>query len=93
MDPEVVSAGGAPMKFVTTRLSLLLVAMLAISVNIEKKAAKQGKPTTVTGTMAFDRKEFGMDSGIPFIRIANRVEVTIGFKATRVSGPPLLFER
>jgi hypothetical protein len=43
--------------------------------------------------MAFDRREFGMDSGIPFIRIADRVEVTIDFKATRVSGPPLLFKQ
>jgi len=25
--------------------------------------------------MAFDRKDYGMDSNIPFIRIANRVEV------------------
>ncbi len=25
--------------------------------------------------MAFDRKEFGMNSGIPFIKIADRVEV------------------
>jgi hypothetical protein len=43
--------------------------------------------------MAFDRKDFGMDSGIPFIRIADRVEVTIDFKATRVGGPPLLFQQ
>lgn len=47
----------------------------------------------ITGTMAFDRKEFGMDSGIPFIRIADRVAVTIDFKATRTSGPPLLFKQ
>lgn len=47
----------------------------------------------IKGTMAFDRKEFGMDSGIPFIRIADRVEVTIDFKATRVSGAPLLFKQ
>jgi polyisoprenoid-binding protein YceI len=29
---------------------------------------------SITGTMAFDRKEFGMNSGIPFIKIADRVE-------------------
>ena len=37
-----------------------------------------GKGTGVgelKGTMAFDRKEFGMNSGIPFIKIADRVEV------------------
>ena len=56
-------------------------------------ADKDGKGTgEIKGTMAFDRKEFGMDSGIPFIRIADRVEVTIDFKATRISGPPLLFK-
>lgn len=44
---------------------------------------------TITGTMAFDRKQYGMNSGIPFIRIADRVEVTIDLKATRVSGPPV----
>jgi hypothetical protein len=43
--------------------------------------------------MAFDRKDYGMDSGIPFIRIANRVEVTVDFKAKRVSGPPLVFNK
>jgi polyisoprenoid-binding protein YceI len=29
---------------------------------------------TIAGTMAFDRKQYGMNSGIPFIRIADRVE-------------------
>jgi polyisoprenoid-binding protein YceI len=41
---------------------------------------------TVNGTMAFDRKQFGMNSGIPFIKIADRVEVTVNLKAKRVSG-------
>ena len=31
----------------------------------------------IKGTMAFDRRDFGMNSGIPFIRIADRVEVTV----------------
>jgi len=53
----------------------------------------EGKGTgQIKGTMAFDRKEFGMNSGIPFISIADRVEVTVDFKAKRVSGPPLLFK-
>jgi len=47
----------------------------------------------IHGTMAFDRKEYGMNSGIPFIKIADRVEVTIDFKVTRTSGPPLLFRQ
>jgi len=47
----------------------------------------------IKGTMAFDRKDYGMYSGIPFIRIANRVEVTVKLKGKRVSGPPLVFRR
>lgn len=48
---------------------------------------------TISGVMAFDRKDYGMNSGIPFIRIANRVEVSVNLKATRVSGPPLTFKQ
>jgi hypothetical protein len=43
--------------------------------------------------MAFDRKDFGMDSGIPFIKIADRVEVNVALKGKRVSGPPLVFRQ
>ena len=39
--------------------------------------------------MAFDRKEYGMNSGIPFIKIADRVEVDVDLKGKRVSGPQL----
>ena len=48
---------------------------------------------TINGTMAFDRKQYGMNSGIPFIKIANRVEVTVKLKATRVSGPPVTLKQ
>src|ERR1700758_1098337 len=44
---------------------------------------------TINGTMAFDRKQYGMNSGIPFIKIADRVEVTVDLKGKRVSGPPV----
>jgi polyisoprenoid-binding protein YceI len=47
----------------------------------------------ITGTMAFDRKDYGMNSGIPFIKIADRVEVTVNLKAKRVSGPPLALKK
>jgi polyisoprenoid-binding protein YceI len=43
----------------------------------------------IKGTMAFDRKDYGMNSGIPFVKIADRVEVTVDIKAKRVSGPPV----
>jgi polyisoprenoid-binding protein YceI len=48
---------------------------------------------TINGTMAFDRKEYGMNSGIPFIKIADRVEVNVALIARRVSGPPLVFQQ
>jgi polyisoprenoid-binding protein YceI len=47
----------------------------------------------IKGTMAFDRKDYGVDGSIPFIRIADRVEVTIAFLAKRVSGPPVIFSQ
>jgi len=47
----------------------------------------------ITGTMAFDRKDYGMNSGIPFIKIADRVEVSTDLKVKRTSGPPLAFKQ
>jgi polyisoprenoid-binding protein YceI len=47
----------------------------------------------ITGTMAFDRKDYGMNSGIPFIKIADRVEVIVALKGKRVSGPPVVFKQ
>ena len=55
-----------------------------------------GKGTStgdIKGTMAFDREEYGMNSGIPFIKTADRVEVTIDLHGKRVSGPPLVFKQ
>jgi polyisoprenoid-binding protein YceI len=55
-----------------------------------------GKGTTsgsITGTMAFDRKDYGMNSNIPFIKIANRVEVNVNLKWKRISGPPPEFQQ
>jgi polyisoprenoid-binding protein YceI len=47
----------------------------------------------IKGTMAFDRKEYGMTSGIPFIKIADRVEVSVALTAKRVSGPPVTLKK
>ncbi|MGB2628677.1 MAG: YceI family protein [Candidatus Acidiferrum sp.] len=47
----------------------------------------------IEGTMAFDRKEYGMNKGIPFVTIANRVEVNVSLKGKRVSGPPLALKK
>jgi polyisoprenoid-binding protein YceI len=48
---------------------------------------------TINGTMAFDRKDYGMTSGIPFIKIADRVEVNVDLKAQQVSGPRLVYKQ
>jgi polyisoprenoid-binding protein YceI len=46
----------------------------------------------IKGTMAFDRKDYGMTKGIPFVTIADRIEVTVDLKGKRVSGPALVFK-
>jgi polyisoprenoid-binding protein YceI len=46
----------------------------------------------IKGTMAFDRKDYGMNKGIPFVTIADRVEVIVDLKGKRVSGPPVVFK-
>jgi polyisoprenoid-binding protein YceI len=48
---------------------------------------------TIKGTMAFDRKDYGMDKGIPFIKVADRVEVTVDLKTKQVSGPRLVYQQ
>src|SRR5271170_2264178 len=60
-----------------------------LSLTVSGKGTGSGE---IKGTMAFDRKEFGMNSGIPFIKIADRVEVTVDLKAHKVSGPPLVYK-
>jgi polyisoprenoid-binding protein YceI len=46
----------------------------------------------IKGTMAFDRKDYGMNSGIPFIKIADRVEVDVSLQAKQISGPRLVYK-
>jgi polyisoprenoid-binding protein YceI len=47
----------------------------------------------IKGTMAFDRKDYGMTKGIPFVTIADRIEVTVDLKGKRVSGPALVLKQ
>jgi polyisoprenoid-binding protein YceI len=47
----------------------------------------------IKGTMAFDRRDYGMNKGIPFIKIADRVAVTVDLQGKRVSGPALVFKQ
>jgi polyisoprenoid-binding protein YceI len=60
-----------------------------VMTTVSRPGAPVGAVGEVKGTMAFDRKDYGMNSGIPFIKIADRVEVDVDLKGTRVSGPPL----
>ena len=47
----------------------------------------------IKGTMAFDRKDYGMNKGIPFVRIGDSVDVTVDLKAKRISGPPVVLKQ
>jgi polyisoprenoid-binding protein YceI len=47
----------------------------------------------IKGIMAIDRKDYGMNGSIPFLRIANRVEINVNINAKRVSGPPVVFKQ
>lgn len=46
----------------------------------------------IRGVMVFNRKDYGMDEGIPFIKIADHVDVSFHLKGKRISGPPLAIE-
>ena len=59
------------------------------------KLTVTGKGTgagVIKGVMAFDRKDYGMTSGIPFVKIADRVEVDVDLKVQQVSGPRLVYK-
>ena len=47
----------------------------------------------IHGTMVFDRKDYGMNKGIPFVHIGDSVDVTIDLKGKRIGGPPLVLKQ
>lgn len=47
----------------------------------------------IHGTMVFDRKDYGMNKGIPFVKIGDSVDVTVDLKGKRISGPPLAIKQ
>jgi polyisoprenoid-binding protein YceI len=51
-----------------------------------------GTTGEIKGVLTIDRRDFGLGGGIRLITIADRVDLTIDFKATRV-GPPLVFKQ
>jgi len=50
-------------------------------------AHKEGHLGEVAGKMVFDRKKYGMNKGIPFISIADHVEVNFHLKVKHAGGP------
>ena len=61
-----------------------------LTLTLSGKGTGQG---AVKGIMAFDRKDYGMNKGIPFVTIADRVEVDVDLHAKRISGPPVVFKQ
>src|SRR5271154_1737093 len=47
----------------------------------------------VKGSLFFDRKDYGINGSIPFVTIADRVQVDVDLKAKKVSGPPVVFKQ
>ncbi len=48
---------------------------------------------TIKGSMYFDRKDYGMDGKIPFVTIADRVQVDVNLNAKKVSGPAVVYKQ
>jgi polyisoprenoid-binding protein YceI len=54
------------------------------------------KPTgtdEIQGVLVFNRKHYGMNKGIPFVKIEDHVQVTINLKVRQVSGPGLTYRQ
>jgi len=60
-----------------------------LKLTITGKGTRAGE---IKGKMAFDRKDYGMTKGIPFVKIADRVEVDVDLKVRQVSGPSLVYK-
>jgi polyisoprenoid-binding protein YceI len=55
-----------------------------------KKGSGEG---TIKGTMSFNRKDFGMNKGIPFVKISDRVDVTVNLRVKKTGGPIIKFQQ
>jgi polyisoprenoid-binding protein YceI len=53
---------------------------------------RDGAAGEIKGTISFDRRDYGMTSSVPLVRIADRVDVAVNLKVHRVSGPALVFK-
>jgi polyisoprenoid-binding protein YceI len=57
-----------------------------LTLTISGKGTGSGE---IKGKMVFNRKDYGMNKGIPFIKVADHVNVDFHLKGKRVSGPQL----
>src|SRR5271170_7387910 len=48
---------------------------------------KEGHLGEIEGKMTFNRKDYGMNKGIPFVKIGDHVDVTLNLKLEHTSGP------
>jgi polyisoprenoid-binding protein YceI len=55
--------------------------------------AKQTGEDEIQGVLVFNRKEYGMNKGIPFVRIEDHVEVRINLRVQQRSGPRLVYQK
>ena len=62
----------------------------ALTFTVDRDAG--GATGEIKGILTINRKDFGLGGGIPFVKLADRVDVTLDFKAKRV-GPPLAFKQ
>ncbi|HEY1468291.1 MAG TPA: YceI family protein [Candidatus Acidoferrum sp.] len=53
---------------------------------------KEGHLGDIHGKMVFDRKKYGMNKGIPFVTIADHVEINFHLKTKHVAGPQLALQ-
>jgi polyisoprenoid-binding protein YceI len=57
-----------------------------LKLTVSGNDAREG---AISGAMNFNRKDYGMNKGIPFIKIADHVDVTFHLNFKHVSGPEL----
>ncbi len=54
---------------------------------------RQTGEDAIQGVLVFNRKHYGMNKGIPLVKIEDQVNVTIDLKVRQVSGPRLVYQQ
>jgi polyisoprenoid-binding protein YceI len=50
---------------------------------------REGHLSEIEGKMVFNRKDYGMNKGIPFVKIGDHVDVTFNLKVKHTGGPQI----